>query len=747
LVKSITMIPGSGEYVYDTKIQYKHNLRKINSGRTEYISSSQVLNSHNHYKIANSVHSLNQLQATCQNIKWVAPVVCWFGDNVDAKYCKIRPAIEFRDDYTSYSEEWRVGRYDRQSAYSISKDQSGNPQYGGSVNDASIIRYLEEIKSRNLKIMFYPMFLLDVEQKPWRGRVTSSPEHIRDFFRREEGYNNFILHYANLVKNHADAFIIGSELIGLTKIKDNDNSFPAVDELVRLAERVKQIVGPNVLVTYAADWSEYHHTEGGWFNLDPLWASPNIDFIGIDAYFPVTDTNSSIITAEEITNGWITGEGYDYYIDRSNGFRYDLSAQYAWKNIKHWWKNTHTNPDGNKTKWQPCSKKIWFTEFGFPSIDKATNQPNVFFDPRCIDGGVPRNSRGTIDFSVQRKAIRAFIEYWESQEYIGECFLWTWDARPYPAWPHSSYWGDGNLWEKGHWVNNKFGVSSVASILLEISQRCGIDIRLIDVSTVDEPIEGMIFSTQITALNAINTLRTSHFFDICADDREFISFPKRGVKKEISINSKNCLKLSDNNFVEAMEIPEEVILGKIDLHFINHNAELDGDYIFANNEKNSFTARALIHLPLVITEREAQNIGNLILRNAAIENQIIRFNLDYRYFTLIPSDFVLFQHRDTEYSIRIIDTKISQQQISVVGIIDDRNCYFQVAHARDRLDISYSDSSSAFVVLDLSFELEENNVPYIGVFLRNNEDSILYTKFPDETDDKWHNIATLKTML
>ena len=42
-------------------------------------------------------------------------------------------------------------------------------------------------------------------------------------------------------------------------------------------------------VTYAADWSEYHHTAGGWYNLDPLWASSNIDVIGIDAYFPLTN--------------------------------------------------------------------------------------------------------------------------------------------------------------------------------------------------------------------------------------------------------------------------------------------------------------------------------------------------------------------------------------------------------------------------------------------------------------------------
>ncbi|XVN43338.1 MAG: glycoside hydrolase TIM-barrel-like domain-containing protein [Candidatus Rickettsia vulgarisii] len=109
---------------------------------------------------------------------------------------------------------------------------------------------------------------MDISDKPWRGHLSGNADSVASFFNKEEGYNNFILHYARLVKDYVDAFIIGSELIGLTKIKDQDNNFPAVIELVNLAKLVKNIVGSNVLVTYAADWSEYHHTTGGWYNMD-----------------------------------------------------------------------------------------------------------------------------------------------------------------------------------------------------------------------------------------------------------------------------------------------------------------------------------------------------------------------------------------------------------------------------------------------------------------------------------------------
>ena len=147
--------------------------------------------------------------------------------------------------------------------------------------------------------------------KPWRGRITANYRgEIDSWFNGKEGYNNFIMHYAELAKNQVDAFIIGSEMVGLTGFTDNTGSYPAVNHFIKLAGMVKAKLGQQTLVTYAADWSEYHHTSGGWFNLDPLWACPDIDFIGIDSYFPLTeDLPQTAITEELIKKGWESGEG------------------------------------------------------------------------------------------------------------------------------------------------------------------------------------------------------------------------------------------------------------------------------------------------------------------------------------------------------------------------------------------------------------------------------------------------------
>jgi N-acylneuraminate cytidylyltransferase len=112
---------------------------------------------------------------------------------------------------------------------------------------------------------------------------------VNNFFTKTRGYNAFINHYANLAVGKIDAFAIGTEMRDLTKITSATGVFPAVTQLVSLASTVKTTLGSGVKITYAADWSEYHHTDGGWYHLDPLWMSSAIDVIGIDAYFPLTD--------------------------------------------------------------------------------------------------------------------------------------------------------------------------------------------------------------------------------------------------------------------------------------------------------------------------------------------------------------------------------------------------------------------------------------------------------------------------
>ena len=106
-----------------------------------------------------------------------------------------------------------------------------------------------------------------------------------------------VLHYAHLavVAGGVDSFLIGSELRGITTLRDGAGAYPFVEQLVELASDVRGVLGPATKLTYAADWSEYfgHQPADGsgdvFFHLDPLWAHDAIDAVGIDNYMPLSD--------------------------------------------------------------------------------------------------------------------------------------------------------------------------------------------------------------------------------------------------------------------------------------------------------------------------------------------------------------------------------------------------------------------------------------------------------------------------
>ncbi|MGL9760913.1 MAG: glycoside hydrolase family 113 [Wolbachia sp.] len=159
-------------------------------------------------------------------------------NNLNIKDCKIYPAVEFQDDSTILPNDWQLGSITRGNAQLISKDDNGNPRYGVTVSDAALIRYIEELHSRGYKMMLYPMPLLDTENKEWRGKLSGTPKDISNFFKDQ--YNKFIKHYANIAKQtKVEGFIIVSEFVQLTRVKDAKGNYPAVMELVRLAKQIK----------------------------------------------------------------------------------------------------------------------------------------------------------------------------------------------------------------------------------------------------------------------------------------------------------------------------------------------------------------------------------------------------------------------------------------------------------------------------------------------------------------------------
>lgn len=384
--------------------------------------------------------SLDELQALCPNLKTVALIVPWFGTDLRAVECQILPAVTARE-ARKPSHYWRVGTVDRASAHLIS-DNGTEKAYGGTPSDFSVIAAIKDARQRGLKVTLYPFIMMDIPADnqlpaldgegfqpayPWRGRIgvpmgvdktADAALQLVRFSNGMNGYKNFIRHYLELA--HAaggvDAFLIGSELRGLTQIRNEQNDFPFVSTLCELADNARTSLGARCKITYGADWSEYfgYHPQDGsgdvFFHLDPLWAHPAINAIGIDNYMPLSDWRdgdersidpafpASAYDESALQNAIAGGEGYDwYYASDANRRARKRTAitdglagkpwVFRYKDLRSWWQNQNYNringaEQTQPTAWQPMSKPFWFTELGCAAVDKGPNQPNVFPDPK-----------------------------------------------------------------------------------------------------------------------------------------------------------------------------------------------------------------------------------------------------------------------------------------------------------------------------------------------------------------------------
>ena len=573
LARGVCLIPGAGEFVYATT-----PIRKVLGPGQEIGENLHVQSGRSDFDV-----SLDNLARDFPNVTNVSLVVAWFGTDLRAGQCQIVPKVEDATKVTS-PRVWRVAGLNRANAQLITQS-GGKPAYGGSPDDQSVIEGIIALKARGHRVTHNPFVMIDIAAGnalpnplggtsqapyPWRGRITCFPgigqptsadatataaSQIAAFFGtasaahfqivgrtvsysgpNEWSYRRFILHQAALTvaAGGVEAFLIGSEMIGLTRVRGLANSFPAVTALIALAGEVRALVGPAVKISYGADWTEY----GGYqppgtndlrFPLDPLWADATIDFIGLDWYAPLTDRRegeprANIATLQAGIEG---GEGYDfYYANEANRLAQTRTPitegtyQEPWvwrqKDVRGFWSNAHYERiagvrAATPTAWLPKSKPLALMELGFPAVDKGANRPSIFPDPKSSEAGLPPFSNGARDDVEQRLALEATLTYWRdnnvaSPVYAGEmmdmsrCHLWAWDGRPYPYFPGlTEVWADGTYAMLGHWLAGRAGALNLAALVADICKRGGL---------VNVNVDGVSGYVDGFAIEAPNSART-----------------------------------------------------------------------------------------------------------------------------------------------------------------------------------------------------------------------------------------------
>lgn len=734
-VKGVCLIPGAGEFVYATQAV----MRRMGPGQ------ELAENVHAEQARANLLVSLDQLQADFPNCETVLLVVAWFGDDLRCAECRIRPGVEIADKVTTPL-SWRVSGVDRDDAHVVSQ-YDGAPAFGGTPSDRSVREAIIELKARGYKVGLYPFVLMDVPQGnslpdpyggaaqaayPWRGRISLHPAagesdspdktgaasaQVEAFFGAAEpsdfgagafdvpsyvgpsewSYRRFILHYAKLaaLADGVDAFIIGSELRGLTTARDAAASYPAVEALREIAADVRAML-PEVTLTYAADWSEYfgHQLQDGsgdvFFHLDPLWADANIDVVGIDWYPPLTDWRDGsnhldatlsrrIHDSAYLENRIEAGENFDFFYasdaDRNDQVRtpisdgaYDEPWIFRAKDVRNFWARAHYNRPGGvragaPTDWVAESKPIWFVEVGCPAIDKGSNAPNLFTDAKSNESAAPHFSSGARDDLIQRRTLEAYLRHWSDAEnnpvsgvtggrMLMETFLWAWDARPYPAFPaRREVWADGASWRLGHWLNGRAGLSSLAEIVTHICARAGVED--VDASNLLGAVGGYVVDAPLDARSALEPLMAAYDFSAVEREGALVFFHRHEAEPEvIALETLSAESIGDQFATRAdgADAPVEARVRFIDG---------ERDYLIGTASARRLDRAeggvASIDAPLVLDVEGAEALAQRLLSDHRAANEMLQIGLGPAHLALEPGDAIVLGDGVDAFEILRID--------------------------------------------------------------------------------------------
>jgi Gene Transfer Agent (GTA)-like protein/putative tail protein len=752
-IRAVSLIPGAGEFVYSPAPV----TRKV--GATGNVPENVHTRQGGSEGGSDWTVALDQLKATLPGVTSVNLIVAWFGTDLRAADCQIRPGVDLADKMTEPL-VWSVAGLDRGEAHLISL-VDGRAAYGGTPSDQTVVAAIQDLRARGLSVTLTPFLLMDIPADnsltdpytgstgqpayPWRGRITVSPapgqpgtpdktavaaaqvaafvgaadpsdfaidgETVVYTGPAEWSYRRFILHYAHLAEaaGGVDAFIVGTELRGLTTVRGSASTYPFVAALAALAADVKSVVGASgTKVTYAADWSEYfgHQPADGsgdvYFHLDPLWSSAAVDAVGIDVYWPLSDWRdgnshadrlagaASIYDLAYLAGNIVAGEGYDWYYaslaDRDAQLRTPITDTtfgkpwvFRFKDIRSWWLNQHFNrPAGiesaTPTAWVPQSKPFWFTELGCPAVDRGANQPNVFIDPKSTQSQLPYYSRGKRDDFMQRRYLQAFHDgldpdhasyvaganpvsavYGDRMIDLDRMCVYTWDARPYPAFPaNTEAWGDGPNWRLGHWLTGRMDNAPLAPTVAAILA----DHRFAahDASGLNGSLGGLVVDRIMSARDTLQPLELAFFFDTRESGGKIVLAHRGAAALAADLTPDDLVETRPDAALSTLTRAQETDLpASARIAFI----AAGGDYPAAVEEARRLAGRsgrvALADVPLVLDAEQAAEIAEVWLFEAWAARERAQFALPPSRLALEPGDCLSLAASGRTHLLRITE--------------------------------------------------------------------------------------------
>jgi glycosyl hydrolase family 113 len=248
-----------------------------------------------------------------------------------------------------------------------------------SIKDEALVHAINQAHRAEMKVMLKPH--IDCLDGTFRGEIVASTAWFAS-------YKAFILHYARLAEMyHVELLCFGTEL-------ENISFDQWKPEWTALITEIRKAY--NGKITYAANWTEYP-TVAFW---------DQVDFVGIDAYFPVTKKLDP--TQDELDDGWkqIAGKISAWRSERG------ITKAVLFTEIGY------QSADGaNVTPWQTTSRKEDQNEQAMvlEGMFRAM-EPMDWFQGVYWWNYYPREVWRPLDFTIKGKKAEQVLKKWYEKE-------------------------------------------------------------------------------------------------------------------------------------------------------------------------------------------------------------------------------------------------------------------------------------------------------------------------------------------
>ena len=248
-------------------------------------------------------------------------------------------------------------------------------------NDTALAHVIQTARNLGMKVMLKPM--IDLEDGHWRGEIRLS----EPWFQNYSSYINLFAGFAQ--QQNVEMFCVGTEY------KSTTSWAPQWRGII---SGVRSRFHGNI--TYAASWDEFSSIS--WWN--------DLDYVGIDAYFPLSNRNDPSI----------------------------VEMKTIWENVAGFLESFY----------QKVEKPIIFSEIGYLSTD-GTNKDPSNYKLQEIPGRL-------IDLQEQADCYEATFETLWNQTWLYGFYWWYWQTNPNAGGSNNSDYTPQNKPAQGvitHWYS------------------------------------------------------------------------------------------------------------------------------------------------------------------------------------------------------------------------------------------------------------------------------------------------------